>query len=263
MPLFKNIISQIDSLGFFIVAELAAIIITLYAIFLLCIKQVNTKAFLHHTKHILIIILLASITEDLSWLINVLKLTIWKELDNRLVVSLIRVAWILSIIQYQAFSLFIEYLIPSQSKFLLIINRLTWLICTLYCIIFTWLIIFKTIYLERPAIEVYIFDTITYIYMPILISICLFFTLIALSDRQIPSILRHIAYTFMLGLIGPSILVDLIHIYHPNLFTNCFAHDYIIIALFALLIALSAHFCIRKLLYLDSNKTLNLDNTGN
>lgn len=263
MPLFSNIIRQIDCLDFFIIAELAAIVITLYTICLLYIKQENTKAFLHHTKHILIIILLASITEDLSWLTNILKLTSWTWLDNRLVISLIRVAWVLSIIQYQAFSLFIEYLIPSQSKFLLVINRLTWLICTVYCIIFTWLIMFKTIYLERPAIEIYIFDTITYIYMPTLILICLFFALIALSDRQIPSILRHIAYTFMLGLIGPSILVDLIHIYQPNLFANYFAHDYIIISLFALLIAISAHFCIRKLLYLDSNQKLNLDSTGN
>lgn len=251
MHLINHIISTIDTLTFFIFNEIVAIGTTLYVIALLSLKKAESQTFLSQIKWFLIVILFSSVAEDLSWLVNILKISLFPNIDLRLIVFLIRIAWILSVVQYQAFSLFIEHLIPSQSKFFLIINKLTLAICIAYCAVFTWLILFNTYSLGRPPIEIYIFKNISYVYMPIMILICLVFTLISLSDHKIPSVLRKLLYTFTLGLIGPTIAVDLIHICEPIIITSYFKNSYTLIGILSLFIAAVSFLCIKHILYLD------------
>jgi len=248
MLILNQILNLINGLSFFVWSELIAIFISFYTILLLCKKQPEERPFLYNTKYLLITIVAASILEDLAWLINILRLTILPELNPHIILLLIRIAWLLSIIQYQAFSLFIEYLIPNQSKFLLLINRLTSLICTIHSIFFIWLILFRTNILQRPFLELYAIENITNFYMPIMISICLFFTLLTFRDRTIPGDLRKILYAFALGLIGPTVLVDTIHIYQPSILNKYFINSYSLIAFFALFIALATLYCIKQIL---------------
>jgi hypothetical protein len=244
MLILNLIFNLIDSLSFFVWSELIAIFINFYAILLLCKKRVDERTFLYNTKYVLITIIASSILEDLAWLLNVLKLTVLTNLNLNLVFFIIRLAWLFSVIQYQAFSLFIERLIPNQSKFLLIINRFTSLICVIYSAFFIRLILFRANILEKQIIETYVIKNITNIYMPVMILICLFFTLINLRDHTIPNDLRNILYIFALGLIGPTILVDTTHIYQTPMLSN----NYSLVAVFALFIALATLYCIKKIL---------------
>lgn len=247
MPILNQVFNLINSLSFFVWSELLAILVSFYTIVLLCKKRTEERPFLYTTKYLLITMILASILEDLAWLINILKITALPQLNLRIVLLIIRLAWIFSIVQYQTFNLFIEYLIPNQSKFLLIINRLTSLICTGYCAFFLWLILFNNNNLQRTALELCVIENITNIYMPALLLIALFFTLLTFWDRTIPNDLRKILYTFALGLIGPTMIVDAIHIYLPKTL-NDFIPNYTITAILALFIAIAAFFCIRQIL---------------
>jgi len=249
------LLSLFDTLPFFILAQLIAIGVTIYTTILLVVRRPAEQFFLPQIKKTLLLILLASICEDLAWLVNILKLTCLPTIDLRLVILIIRIAWIFSIIQYQAFGFFIEALLPNQSKFLLLINRITLFISTVYCLKFSWLILFKTYNLERTEAELGLFEDISYTYMPILILIYLIFTLSALSDHKLPKTIRSLLYTFMLGLIGPTMLVDTIHIYQPTISFSYFKNNEPLVAMLALFIAISAYFCVKHILFLDHNYT--------
>lgn len=255
MYTISKLIGPVDILPVFIFSEFASICITLWTIILLCMKKPQEQTFLRQIKPLLIVILMSSVTEDFSWLASILKLSSLPSLDLRLIILLIRIAWMLSVIQYQSFSLFIERLIPNQSKFLLLLNRTSLFVCACYCAIFMWLILFKTYNLERPRVELCIFENIPLVYMPIMILICLIFTFLALSDRKIPCTLRKILYTFTLGLIGPTMLVDIIQICFPTVLVK-----YITIAISSLFIALTSYFCIKHMLYLDHGKNRAIEN---
>lgn len=241
MPILNQVLNLISSLSFFIWSELIAIFISFYTISLLYKKGSEERNFLYNTKHLLVTIIAASILEDVSWLLNTLKLTILPQLNLSLILLIIRIAWIFAIIQYQSFNLFIEYLIPNQSKFLIIINRLTSFICTIYSILLTGLIIFKSDSLTRTTLEDYLIINITNIYMPVMTLICIVFTLITFKELTITQDLRKTLYSFALGFVWPTILADTMHIYRKNI-EHSIVHDYTLIAFSALFIAITAFF---------------------
>ena len=247
-----HILSQIiNSLPFFISIETASILAKICILIWLLLSNKIIKSSLNSIRIFLVLILLGALLEDLAWVVNTLETSILPSIDSRAAILLLRVAWIFTIVQYQSFSLFIENLIPNQSKNLFIINRIFLVISSIYSSILLWLILFKTMSFNRFTIEYIAFEHISLIYTPTLTLICLIFTLIRLRDTNIPDSLRQQLYTFTLGLIGPIIISDTIQIYQLKIIPNHIINNYAVIALSSLIITGITYLCINHMVNLD------------
>lgn len=241
----------VNSLHFFISIELISILAKIFILTWLLFSNKIIKSSLNSIRIFLILILLGALLEDLAWIVNTLEASVLPNIDSRAAIFLLRVAWIFTIVQYQSFSLFIENLIPNQSKKLFIINRIFLIIGSIYSSILLWLTLFKPTDFNRFEIEYLAFEHISHIYIPTLTITCLIFTLIRLRDTNIPDALRQQLYTFTLGLIGPIIISDTIQIYQLEIIPNHIINNYAVIALSSLVITGITYLCINHMVSLD------------
>lgn len=265
MYIFSQIISALSSTPFLLLAETISLFVKGYII---------VKLFLHRTENqtqfkkawlLLILILAGSIMEDLTWIIKLLQQTILTKIDYRVLIFLIRTAWAFAIVQYQSLSLLIENLIPTESRKLSFINHIFMIISSIYCSVFLWLIIFKTIKLERPQIEYSVLSQVA-IYIPIITLTSLVLATLKLRKMKIPKILRKQLNIFILGLIGPRIISDTIQLYPFNIIPNYVASNYAVIGISSLMIAYTAYFCINRMMrlrFLNLKKHVMEDNADN
>lgn len=234
---------------FLISVETLSLLIKSYIIVKLLLNRTEKNTQFQRAWFLLILILVGSIIEDTTWLIKLLQLSIFPNLDYRIILFTIRIAWMFTIIQYQSLALLVESLIPTKTKRLSFVNKLFMFFSVTYCLIFIWLLVFKTINLERPIIEFKILNQIA-IYVPIITFVNLIFAFIRLRKTKIPKILRKQLNIFMLGLIGPKVLSDSIQIYPFDLIPNYITSNYAVITLSSLLIAYTAYFCINRMMRL-------------
>lgn len=254
MCIIQHLITLIDSPSFLVLGEFIAILVNIAATLTLLYQNSQDLIFLSRTKPLLATILIASIAEDLAWMISVLEHTVPNLIDHRLVVLIIRLSWLLLVFQYQSFSMFIEQLTPNQSKLLLIINRIFLIISTIYTALFSYLILTQSLSTVRPSIELAIFNTISRVYIPAMVLTCLIYMLTMLSNRGLPPILRKIFYIFTSGLIGPTILIDAMHIYQPSQVMQWLGDCYAAIGLSSILMATIFYASIKQMLDLDHTK---------
>jgi len=245
MYLFKHLFSLIDSPSFLVCAELIAIVINCISIIKLVHQKMQDSIYLSGTRPSLIVILVAIITEDLAWLVS----SIVQIIDRSLIILLIRASWAMLMWRYLCFNLFIENLVPNQSKLLFILNRFFLMIVLLYNGVFGWL----ALNMKRYSLEFMLIASISQIYIPFLVVVTLVNILNILTDFKLPFLVRKLIYVFTSGILGPIILVDLIHIYQPSQLAGWFGKGYFGIGLSAILAASSAYFSIKQILTLDHN----------
>ncbi len=246
---FQEIVSILSCNPFLLATETLSLLIKIYIIVKLFVHRTENRNQFKRAWFLLILILWGSTLEDIAWIIKLLQLSVFPNLDYRLVIFMVRLAWLFAVIQCQALVLLIQSLIPTPNRQLSSINYIFLLISSIYCGIFLWLIFFKTIYLERPPLE---FITLTQvaIYIPILTLINLIIGLVRLRQNKVPKILKKQLNIFILGLIGPRIISDTIQNYPFNIMPDSITNNYSVIALYSLLLAYTAYFCINSMMRL-------------
>lgn len=246
---FQVIISILSNNYFLLATEILSLLIKSYIVVKLLVHRTEKRNQFKRAWFFLNLILLGSILEDITWIIKLLQLSIIPSLDYRIVLFMIRLAWLFAIIQYQALALLIENLIPNKTKRLSPINYIFLAIGSIYCAILLWLILFKTINIGRPPIE---FETLIHvsIFIPTITLVNLILAVIKLRQNKIPKILKKQLNIFVLGLIGPRILSDTIQIYPFNIIPNYITSNYAVITLSSLLLAYTAYFCINSMMRL-------------
>src|SRR3989338_722742 len=132
VQLLRHILDLFSTTPFLLLVETIALLIKSFII---------AKLFLHRTeKHtpfqrawlLLILILIGSILEDLTWVVKLLQMSNLLNIDYRFFVFMIRLAWIFDIIQYQSLALLIENLVPAHNKKLSLANQLFMTVSAIY-----------------------------------------------------------------------------------------------------------------------------------
>lgn len=249
MYVLETIIKLLSSIPFLFFAETISLLLKSYIIVKLFLHRAEKNTPFQQAWFLLVLILTGSILEDLAWIIRLLQLSFIPNLDYRIIIFFVRLAWAFTIVQYQSLMLLLECLIPTKTRKLSIINRICLIISALYCAIFGWLILFKTFHLERPAIEFVALEHVA-MYTQIVGALNLIFAFIRLGQIKIPKILKKQLNIFMLGLIGPKLLSDAIQIYPFNVIPNYITSNYAVIGLSSLLITYTAYFCINRMMRL-------------
>jgi len=248
--IFERVINLLSSIPFLLFAESVSLLIKSYIIAKLFLNRAEKNTQFQRAWFLLVLILTGSLVEDLTWIIRLIQLSALPSLDYRIIVFTIRFAWAFTVVQYQSLALLVESLVPTKTKNLSLANKFFMIISSIYCAILLWLIIFKTINLERPNIEFTILTQIS-VYIPTIIVINLVFAFIRLKQIKIPKILRKQLNIFMIGLIGPKVLSDTIQVYPFNyIIPNYVTSNYAVIGISSLMIAYTAYFCINRMMRL-------------
>jgi hypothetical protein len=210
------------------------------------VRQGRKVMFAHPAQIFLTIVLFSSIFHDLSWVM--LKLLHLSLVETYSVRTFIRIAWVFNPLIYGFLALLLLSLkdqkrrLFSMPRFLLIVPYLAFSCCALY---------FLITYLGSPlgTTEPFIYKiAIMYLRLPVIIIVAQLIYL--LKKSSLPKIIQSQISTFLLFFITPFLIFELVQAGSEE-FKGVYAMPLqILISASALLLTLSIHFCLNRLLRL-------------
>lgn len=249
-----SISSFLNSYEFLFLAETISLSIKIFILFKIVRYALSSHKF-DRPWILLILVVVGSLAEDLAWIVKILH-TYVPELDERIKIFFIRIAWALEIVEYQSLALFIENLINRNTR-LKIHNWILLVITSTLVSGFLYLIIFNGGQIHpRPAYEFKLLDyTARYLLVIMLPTILL--VLHSVYKQQIPKILKQQIKTLFIGLIAPRIIADYVQTYTSKLVPEYVMNNYFAVSISSISVAYAALYCTNKILKL---RFLNLNN---
>lgn len=194
-----------------------------------------------------LIILTGGAFSDTAWIIKLLSLTMFPNIDYRLILFWIRISWAFSIIQHHSLCLFIESLTLKKDQ------------VNLHQYIFGLLSIalsasFFYLAVSYPDTFELALDNrlqrITSFYLLILLMPCsLAFTFYQLRQRKLPRILHKQFKILIQGLIIPQAVSEFLQIYPiKQLYPETIANSFAVVGFSTITCTLALYFCARKIM---------------
>lgn len=197
-------------------------------------------------------VIFASMISDCSWVVVLLRILFFPNLDNRITIFFIRIAWGFSAIQYQAMGFLVESLVNRTAQFSLFQKMLS-CISVGFCLFFVGTAIFNFNCISdvnRLPIE-YTIETIIPLY-------CLFVLLLPnlitawrhARQSDLPLILKQQVVTLIKWLLVPKMISDFIQtvpqmgFYKPLFLVNSFSFS----CLAVIFSTAAFYFCAKKLI---------------
>ncbi|HXW85906.1 MAG TPA: sigma 54-interacting transcriptional regulator [Candidatus Bathyarchaeia archaeon] len=209
-------------------------------------KRKNINSIEHVCWTFLLWLLISSIITDSAWLIKLLSLTFFSELDYKIIIFWIRISWGFFVVQYHSLSLFIEsliekkYQIPIYQKILLAISS----IFILFFISISLININCTSIDNRPHIEIVMQSITTYYLLIVVMVLNLLSIAIKIKQYVLPHILKKQFNLLIQFLIIPQMLSDLIHLYPSDTVTNSYAFS----GFSTIFLTCAIFYCTRKIM---------------
>lgn len=209
------------------------------------------------TVFFLILALVGTLTDDLSWLIKIVQILFIPTLSYTFITFVIRIAWIFVPITWQSLSLFLEALaephkkIPFYQKIFILITS---------GFIFSFIAFMITnFYVPSAQAKTKLEYTIMQYSLPFCICILLVSVIVVLyklKTKNIPRIIKKQLLTIIKLIVMPLILTEIYHLIYPTGFipTNPTA-SYSIITFIAIVMTLATYYCARKI---TSTRFLNI-----
>ena len=199
----------------------------------------------------LVLILISNMISDFAWILKLFQELFFSTLSYKVVLFVIRIAWIFFIIQYQALSLFIESLVYQQYQ-LPLRQKICIIISVLFCLFFAMVIFIDIDCISRSqAIPLHgILQNIStfYVLFPLILP-SLYIVAQKISSSQLPSILRQQLKVFIQVLIVPYFLSDFIQTFPLKIYPLAWiAHSYAPVGFTTLFLTIALYFCARRIL---------------
>jgi len=249
MTFLHNIESVIGNPVFVLATILISFLLKLLIVGFTINQSVNTRV-AQRIRFLLLAILLANMSSDICWILELLKNMFLIKLDSHIKMFIGRIAWGFVGMQYQGLTLFLEGLVTR--KFLSTIRqKICCVITTLFMLVPTSaaFICFNhsgplplTITINRIAI--------TY-YTLFLLPFSLFIVIRKLYLEPLPHILRKQLRIIIYGLIIPHLVSEIIQsfpVYFKSPGTNWVTSSYAVVALSALFLSIALFYSARKVM---------------
>ena len=201
----------------------------------------------HIAWFFLLLVFIGSMFSNIAWIISVLHKLFLKNIDYRLVVFIIRIAWAFSIIFYQGLACLIESLSSinptfrwHQKIFILLSSLLSLEFCYIA------IVEFNTIN-PRPNLEILLFS-IASIYSFIIILPSIFLVTRRIYSGNLPKILRKQLKILIAGIVCPIVISDFIQVYPFAFFQNYVASNLAVVSLSSMLITYSFYYTVRRIM---------------
>lgn len=201
----------------------------------------------HFTWMLFLLVILGFFMEDIAWIVSTAKAHFFKDMDYRYVLFTIRISWILSMVMYQAFSLFIESFafqkkISLHQKFFMTIS-------ISIISILTYIMIFYSYSHQRPWFEKSMLYFISLYGSAVLLPISFFYTLVKLRNFTNQRILKTQLKILGQYYIFPYVLLNII--LSSSLFPTSSYYSFVVLfahQLANIILTLAFAFTIRKII---------------
>ena len=198
----------------------------------------------------LLLMLLGGVISDIAWIIKLVSLDIFTDLDYRIVLLFVRLSWGLCPVQYQALSCFMESLVTTDYN-LSLRQKLCCMISAAFFLFFLGLAIFNFNCLnatDRPLLEPIIQNIIAYYIFPLVI-ISLVIAIKQIQSGRLPLILKKQAALLIQWLIVPHILFDFIQVFPFKIYDSTWiTHSFAVVGISTTLLTCAIFFCARKIM---------------
>jgi len=196
---------------------------------------------------LLLLVLVGGMVEDIAWLIRLCELLFIPNLDYRIALIPIRMAWAFFVIRYQALALLIENL-SEKSPRLKIHQSIFLIISTTISLFFIGLTFYLFSSTERPPIE---FKAMSFasIYNTVpLILVSLVITLWKLRKKQVPRIIKRQLKILIRYLVIPVVAADFIQIYPFNFAPSLITHQLSLVGIATIALTCTIYYSARKVM---------------
>ncbi|HLC06975.1 MAG TPA: sigma 54-interacting transcriptional regulator [Candidatus Babeliales bacterium] len=200
--------------------------------------------------YFLLAIIVGNMFSDFAWMMKLSKILFLSQLDYKLVLFFVRIAWIFFIIQYQALALFIENLVIQKYTFPLR-QKLFCSISGAFCMFFAAIAVLdfdcpdqsQRFYLE-PMLQDF---SILYVLIPLILP-SVYVVLKEIRFGSLPFILRRQLSIFVKGLIIPLLVADFVQMCPFKIRSlEILAHNYAAVGFTTILLTLAIYFCAKKI----------------
>lgn len=223
---------------------------------LLCIAwtQLNKIKKVPYQWIYLFIALFCSVVEDFSWIASLSRFTFFPNIDYRIVLCIIRLAWACNIIMYQSLAFFIEGFVHKKNNFsfhqkILSFISGIFIMISAYVIIFEYNMTLNPPYsLARSALEYSLLNAASFYALTVLMPITLIYVWMQLRKEKTPRILHAQLKSIATFFVFPHLFANLIQMYPFSTYSNVlFANSLLGEAFSNIFLTLSLFFCMRKI----------------
>lgn len=197
----------------------------------------------------LICAVLGALIDDTAWIIKLMRLLFWPELDYRFLVCLLRIAWAFCMIQYQSIALFIENLLEQKSHlhrhqkiFIGISSCFVFFFVGIACIYFNY-----ALPDQRPWYEFKILELMSTYAVCLLLPYSLVRCVIKVRSNTLPRILTQQLKIFTWALLVPRLVSDFIQIYPLGFTANYVTNNYTFVSISTILFTIAIYYCSQKM----------------
>jgi transcriptional regulator of aromatic amino acid metabolism len=196
-------------------------------------------------------ILVGNMFSDLSWIVKLSQLLFLPQLSYKIVLFVIRIAWVFFLVQYQAISLFMESLV-TQHYVITLRQKLLCVISGLFGIFFAVIAVvdFECVSItnRRFTIEPMVQNLATFYGLLLVALPSLFFAVQHIRSSALPHLLRKQLKVLIQGLILPVVLADFIQLFPFKVYAiTWIAHSYAGVGFSTMLTTIAIYFCARKI----------------
>lgn len=242
--------SVLSSFYFILFATLVSFILKSGILISLISKTVNRDR-AARPLFFLAAILVSNMFSDLSWIVKLTQLLFLPQLSYKIVLFIIRIAWVFVIIQYQSLALFLESLV-TNSYVVSMRHKILVACSTIFGIFFAVVAIVDFDCIDRVhrrfIIEPTIQNLATFYAIFIMVLPSLFFAVQHIRSSSLPHLLRKQLKVLIQGLILPVVMADFIQLFPFKVYAiTWIAHSYAGVGFSTMLTTIAIYFCARKI----------------
>jgi len=250
----KNFLeSTLGSFPFLLMVHSIAFAIKLI-IFIFLIRHKSNTSTARKSTYLLLLVLLGAHLEDFSWIAKLIYHLFFEGASYQPILFISRIAWAFTIVQYQAFSLFIECLITKPFK-LSIRHKIFLTISSIFIVYFLGTAIFHFRNFEvkdRSWLEFALLRVAAlYMLIPLMLS-CMYSLVRKLKRERIPRILRKQLNLFLKAVMAPYLISDFVQTCPYNLTSSWITYwatnSYAFISISTILLTYAIFYCARKMM---------------
>lgn len=250
--------SILGSRPFVLSVSLIAFIFKSIILFFLCTRKPTSQT-TKYSRFYLILLLIAALIDDSAWIITFTKLLFIPQMDYRIGIFWIRIAWFFMPILYQSLALFIESLAEQTPK-LQKRHYISIFITSLFSLSFLFIALINincTCWQDRPAIEFSLMKLCNLYSIFWLCCSSLIFTIKKLRSSQIPQILKKQLTIIIQFLVAPRLISDAAQFYPYNFFPGYHTSSFASVSISTTLLTIIIFLCIKRIIVL---RFLNFEN---
>ncbi|MBI2775013.1 sigma 54-interacting transcriptional regulator [Candidatus Dependentiae bacterium] len=195
----------------------------------------------------LVPVLIGAMFSDIAWITSTSYRLFFSNLDYRPFLFIIRLAWALTIIQYQSLCFFLESLTEKDRR-LRLHQKIFMAVSTIFALSFVYLAIFEfNNPTNRPPIEFQLL-TINSVYIFFLIIPSILVVLRHLRNPHMPKILKKQIKILIQMIIAPQLLFDFIQIFPFSFSQTYIASNYAVVSISTILLTMAFYFSAKKII---------------